>query len=163
MNGSRAQGQSDGVFLHLPGILPGTCRAWAGRVSVAMASTAAIEGASRSSHSGSSKGVVPPWCVLFAVELARYKIRSFESCRAGSDRNDRPALQREIRRHVRGAFPRTLGRRAISTESRLLASGATAYQRGRLRPSMRLYLVLVRLNLGEKRNDEEVRGLPGLA
>jgi len=41
---------------------------------VAMASTAAIEGAARSSHYGASKGGVTAMVRALAVELARYKI-----------------------------------------------------------------------------------------
>jgi len=64
----------DGVFFTFRGAARHMAERGKGGSLVAMASTAAIEGAARSSHYGASKGGVTAMVRALAVELARYKI-----------------------------------------------------------------------------------------
>jgi NAD(P)-dependent dehydrogenase (short-subunit alcohol dehydrogenase family) len=64
----------DGVFFTFRGAARHMVERGKGGSLVAMASTAAIEGAARSSHYGASKGGVTAMVRALAVELARYKI-----------------------------------------------------------------------------------------
>ena len=64
----------DGVFFTFRGAARHMVERGKGGSLVAMASTAAIEGAARSSHYGASKGGVTAMVRALSVELARYKI-----------------------------------------------------------------------------------------
>jgi NAD(P)-dependent dehydrogenase (short-subunit alcohol dehydrogenase family) len=64
----------DGVFFTFRGAARHMVERGRGGSLVAMASTAAIEGAARSSHYGASKGGVTAMVRALSVELARYKI-----------------------------------------------------------------------------------------
>ena len=64
----------DGVFFTFRAAAKHMVERGQGGSLVAMASTAAIEGAARSSHYGASKGGVTAMVRALAVELARYKI-----------------------------------------------------------------------------------------
>ena len=64
----------DGVFFTFRAAAKHMVERGKGGSLVAMASTAAIEGAARSSHYGASKGGVCAMVRALAVELARYKI-----------------------------------------------------------------------------------------
>jgi NAD(P)-dependent dehydrogenase (short-subunit alcohol dehydrogenase family) len=64
----------DGVFFTFRGAARHMVERGKGGSLVAMASTAAIEGAARSSHYGASKGGVTALVRALSVELARYKI-----------------------------------------------------------------------------------------
>lgn len=64
----------DGVFFTFRAATKHMVERGKGGSLVAMASTAAIEGAARSSHYGASKGGVTAMVRALAVELARYKI-----------------------------------------------------------------------------------------
>jgi NAD(P)-dependent dehydrogenase (short-subunit alcohol dehydrogenase family) len=64
----------DGVFFTFRAAAKHMVERGRGGSLVAMASTAAIEGAARSSHYGASKGGVTAMVRALAVELARYKI-----------------------------------------------------------------------------------------
>src|ERR1051325_5930485 len=64
----------DGVFFTFRAAAKHMVERGKGGSLVAMASTAAVEGAARSSHYGASKGGVTAMVRALAVELARYKI-----------------------------------------------------------------------------------------
>ena len=74
----------DGVFFTFQAAARHMVERGNGGSLVAMASTAAIEGAARSSHYGASKGGVCAMVRALAVELARYRIAVNSSCQAGS-------------------------------------------------------------------------------
>ena len=104
----------DGVFFTFRAAAKHMVERGKGGSLVAMASTAAIEGAARSSHYGASKGGVCAMVRALAVELARYKIaRQFDPAGLDRDRDDGQCLrQREVRRQRDAAHSRApLGRR----------------------------------------------------
>jgi NAD(P)-dependent dehydrogenase (short-subunit alcohol dehydrogenase family) len=65
----------DGVFLTFRAAARHMIERGQGGSLIATASTAAVEGAARNSHSGASKGAVTSMVRALAVELARHKIR----------------------------------------------------------------------------------------
>lgn len=65
----------DGVFFTFRAAARHMVERGKGGVLVATASTAAVEGAARSSHYGASKGAVTAYVRALAVELARHRIR----------------------------------------------------------------------------------------
>jgi NAD(P)-dependent dehydrogenase (short-subunit alcohol dehydrogenase family) len=102
---------------------------------VAMASTAAIEGAARSSHYGASKGGVTAMVRALAVELARYKI-TVNSILPGWIETEMTAPAFGNEKFAGNVMPRIPERRwGVGADfgpiAVYLASGATAYTTGR--------------------------------
>ena len=102
---------------------------------VAMASTAAIEGAARSSHYGASKGGVTAFVRALAVELARYKI-TVNSILPGWIETEMTANAVANPKFAGNVLPRIPDRRwgtgaDFGPIAVYLASGATGYTTGR--------------------------------
>ena len=102
---------------------------------VAMASTAAIEGAARSSHYGASKGGVCAMVRALAVELARYKITA-NSILPGWIETEMTANAFGNEKFAGNVMPRIPERRwGVGADfgpiAVYLASGATGYTTGR--------------------------------
>ena len=156
----------DGVFFTFRAAARHMVERGKGGSLVAMASTAAIEGAARSSHYGASKGGVCAMVRALAVELARYKItRQLHPAGLDRDRDDGQRLrQREVRRQRDAAHSRAaLGRRRrFRADCRLPGERRhAAIRRGATSSSMAAIPCSSPKHLGEIENDEDVRGLPG--
>jgi NAD(P)-dependent dehydrogenase (short-subunit alcohol dehydrogenase family) len=100
-----------------------------------MASTAAIEGAARSSHYGASKGGVTAMVRALAVELARYKI-TVNSILPGWIETEMTANAVANPKFAGSVLPRIPERRwgtgaDFGPIAVYLASGATGYTTGR--------------------------------
>ena len=146
----------DGVFFTFRAAARHMVERGKGGSLVAMASTAAIEGAARSSHYGASKGGVCAMVRALAVELARYKI-TVNSILPGWIETEMTANAFGNEKFAGNVLPRIPERRwGVGADfgpiAVYLASGATQLHDGaRLRHRRRLYPVLARSTLGETR------------
>ena len=132
--------------LHLPGAQAhGQWRGKGGSL-VAMASTAAVEGARGPNHYGASKAASPPWCAPCRSSWRATDHGQLDPARLDRDRDDPERLQQpEVRRQRRRAFPeRRWGVGAdFNPIAVYLARQATGtYDGARLRHRWRLYPVL---------------------
>jgi NAD(P)-dependent dehydrogenase (short-subunit alcohol dehydrogenase family) len=125
----------DGVFFTFRAAARHMAQRGQGGSLVAMASTAAIEGAARSSHYGASKGGVCAMVRALAVELARYKITA-NSILPGWIESERTAPAFPNEKFAGNVLPRIPERRwGVGADfgpiAVYLASGATQYTTGR--------------------------------
>ena len=125
----------DGVFFTFRAAARHMVERGKGGSLVAMASTAAIEGAARSSHYGASKGGVTAMVRALAVELARYKI-TVNSILPGWIETEMTANAVANPKFAGNVMPRIPGRRwgtgaDFGPIAVYLASGATGYTTGR--------------------------------
>lgn len=125
----------DGVFFTFRAAAKHMVERGKGGSLVAMASTAAIEGAARSSHYGASKGGVTAMVRALAVELARYKI-TVNSILPGWIETEMTANAVANPKFAGNVLPRIPDRRwgtgaDFGPIAVYLASGATGYTTGR--------------------------------
>jgi len=125
----------DGVFFTFRAAAKHMVERGKGGSLVAMASTAAIEGAARSSHYGASKGGVTAMVRALAVELARYKI-TVNSILPGWIETEMTANAVANPKFAGSVLPRIPERRwgtgaDFGPIAVYLASGATGYTTGR--------------------------------
>ena len=125
----------DGVFFTFRAAAKHMVERGQGGSLVAMASTAAIEGAARSSHYGASKGGVTAMVRALAVELARYKI-TVNSILPGWIETEMTANAVANPKFADNVLPRIPERRwgtgaDFGPIAVYLASGATGYTTGR--------------------------------
>jgi hypothetical protein len=125
----------DGVFFTFRAAAKHMVERGQGGSLVAMASTAAIEGAARSSHYGASKGGVTAMVRALAVELARYKI-TVNSILPGWIETEMTANAVANPKFAGSVLPRIPERRwgtgaDFGPIAVYLASGATGYTTGR--------------------------------
>ena len=125
----------DGVFFTFRAAARHMVERGQGGSLVAMASTAAIEGAARSSHYGASKGGVTAMVRALAVELARYKI-TVNSILPGWIETEMTANAVANPKFAGNVLPRIPARRwgtgaDFGPLAVYLASGATGYTTGR--------------------------------
>lgn len=125
----------DGVFFTFRAAAKHMVERGKGGSLVAMASTAAIEGAARSSHYGASKGGVTAMVRALAVELARYKITA-NSILPGWIETEMTAPAFGNEKFAGNVMPRIPERRwGVGADfgpiAVYLASGATGYTTGR--------------------------------
>jgi NAD(P)-dependent dehydrogenase (short-subunit alcohol dehydrogenase family) len=125
----------DGVFFTFRAAAKHMVERGRGGSLVAMASTAAIEGAARSSHYGASKGGVTAMVRALAVELARYKI-TVNSILPGWIETEMTANAVANPKFAGSVLPRIPERRwgtgaDFGPIAVYLASGATGYTTGR--------------------------------
>jgi NAD(P)-dependent dehydrogenase (short-subunit alcohol dehydrogenase family) len=125
----------DGVFFTFRAAAKHMVERGKGGSLVAMASTAAIEGAARSSHYGASKGGVTAMVRALAVELARYKI-TVNSVLPGWIETEMTANAVANPKFAGNVLPRIPDRRwgtgaDFGPIAVYLASGATGYTTGR--------------------------------
>jgi NAD(P)-dependent dehydrogenase (short-subunit alcohol dehydrogenase family) len=125
----------DGVFFTFRAAAKHMVERGKGGSLVAMASTAAIEGAARSSHYGASKGGVTAMVRALAVELARYKI-TVNSILPGWIETEMTANAVANPKFAGSVLPRIPQRRwgtgaDFGGIAVYLASGATGYTTGR--------------------------------
>ena len=125
----------DGVFFTFRAAARHMVERGQGGSLVAMASTAAIEGAARSSHYGASKGGVTAMVRALAVELARYKI-TVNSILPGWIETEMTANAVANPKFAGSVLPRIPERRwgtgaDFGPIAVYLASGATGYTTGR--------------------------------
>ena len=125
----------DGVFFTFRAAAKHMVERGKGGSLVAMASTAAIEGAARSSHYGASKGGVTAMVRALAVELARYKI-TVNSILPGWIETEMTAKAVADRKFAGNVLPRIPHRRwgtgaDFGGIAVYLASGVTGYTTGR--------------------------------
>jgi NAD(P)-dependent dehydrogenase (short-subunit alcohol dehydrogenase family) len=125
----------DGVFFTFRAAAKHMVERGKGGSLVAMASTAAIEGAARSSHYGASKGGVTAMVRALAVELARYKITA-NSILPGWIETEMTANAVANPKFAGSVLPRIPERRwgtgaDFGPIAVYLASGATGYTTGR--------------------------------
>lgn len=125
----------DGVFFTFRAAARHMVERGKGGSLVAMASTAAIEGAARSSHYGASKGGVTAMVRALAVELARYKI-TVNSILPGWIETEMTANAVANPKFAGSVLPRIPERRwgtgaDFGPIAVYLASGATGYTTGR--------------------------------